>query len=136
MAYEVQKINPLDLQPRKAIGVSLPFSGNAVFNATYQSKDAIRNNLIHFFLTGTGERFLNPTFGSGLREMLFEQLTPQKAQELDLNIKESLKMYFPRVVVKELELNSIPDSNTIEFYLKYAVTETNIEDELTINFEQ
>ena len=66
MAYKVEKIDPLDLQPRKAIGVSLPFSARGVFNSTYQSKDAIKSNLINFLLTGNQERFLNPNFGAGL----------------------------------------------------------------------
>ena len=57
MAFEVKKINPLDRQPRKAVGISLPFSGQAVFNSTYTTKDAIKNNIINFFLTGKGERF-------------------------------------------------------------------------------
>ena len=136
MAFEVQKINPLDLQPRKAVGVSLPFSGNAVFNSTYQTKDAIKHNLINFFLTGKGERFLNPTFGSGLRKLLFEQLTQDKAREIEDSAKESLRVYFPRVVVTEFELNKLPDYNTVEFILRYQVKDTNIEDELVINFEQ
>ena len=47
MAFNVKRIDPLDLQPRKAIGVSLPFSAPAVFKSTYQSKDAIKTNLIN-----------------------------------------------------------------------------------------
>ena len=42
MAFNVRKIDPIDLQPRKAVGVSLPFSGKAVFNSTFQTKDAIK----------------------------------------------------------------------------------------------
>ena len=59
MAYKVQRINPLDLQPRKAVGIALPFSGRAVFNSTYTSKDAVRNNIINYFLTGKNERVFN-----------------------------------------------------------------------------
>ena len=36
MATIVPKIFPVDTQPRVAIGVSVPFSGPAVFNSTYQ----------------------------------------------------------------------------------------------------
>ena len=75
MAYNRRKIDPLDLQPRKAVGVALPFSGRAVFNSTYQTKDAIRNNLINFFLTGKNERVFNLNFGAGLRNLLFENIT-------------------------------------------------------------
>ena len=62
MAYKVQRISPLDLQPRKAVGVALPFSGKAVFNSTYTTKDAVRNNIINYFLTGKNERVLNLNF--------------------------------------------------------------------------
>jgi len=64
MAFEVKKINPLDRQPRKAIGVDLPFSANAVFNSTFQTKDALKVNLINYLLTNRGERPLNPYLGA------------------------------------------------------------------------
>jgi len=136
MPFEVKKIDPLDLQPRKAVGVSLPFSGKAVFNQTFETKEAIKNNLIHFFLTGIGERYMNPTFGSGLRPLLFENVTREKVLEIDNHIKQALATYFPRVEVKNLELNAEPDRNLVEFTLEYAIRNSNIEDELIINFEQ
>jgi hypothetical protein len=75
MAFNIAKINPLDLQPRKAVGVSIPFSSRAVFNSTYTTQDALKSNLINFLLTNKGERFLNPNFGADLRALLFEQMT-------------------------------------------------------------
>lgn len=136
MAFELKKIDPLDLQPRKGIGVSLPFSGPAVFNTTFETKEAIKTNLINYFLTGVGERFFNPNFGSGLRNLLFEQLTEQKLQEIKEVIKDGLNNYFPRVVALDIQLNSDPDNNTVFFVLKYRISETNIQDSLIINFEQ
>ena len=136
MAFNVKRIDPLDLQPRKAIGVSLPFSGTAVFNSTYLSKDAIKTNMINFFLTGTGERFLNPTFGSGLRNLLFDQLTQDKIDQIKDIIQEGLSVYFPRVVTTDMQLNASPDTNSVYFTMAYKISETNIEDSLVINFEQ
>jgi len=136
MAYKVQRINPLDLQPRKAIGVAIPFDGRAVFHSTYTSKDAIKANLINFFLTGKNERVFNVDFGAGLRNELFETITPEKIEQLRLNIVESLRLYFPRVITNRLELTATPDSNTINFALNYSVAQTNIQDELSINFQQ
>ena len=131
-----QKINPLDLQPRKAIGVKLPFSGKAVFNSTFISADAIKTNLINFFLTARGERYLNPDFGNGLQALLFDQLTEDKLREINSLIKEDLKFYFPRVIATDMAIEGIPDRNTVQFVLKYKVDSTNIEDELVINFDQ
>ena len=135
MAYNRRKIDPLDLQPRKAVGVSLPFSGRSVFNSTYQTKDAIRTNIINFFLTGKNERIFNLNFGAGLRNLLFENITQDKIDEIRELILENLELYFPRVIVRDLTLDSSPDQNLVQFQLKYAVSETNIEDEVAINFE-
>ena len=63
MAFGVRKIFPNDLRPRVAIGVNLPFSTPGVFQPNYQTKDAIKNNLINYFLTNPGERIENPLFG-------------------------------------------------------------------------
>lgn len=135
MAFEIKKINPLDLQPRKAIGVNIPFSGKAVFNSTYQSKDAIRANLINFFLTGRGERLYRPNFGSGLRDLLFDNINQESLSTVEEFVREGLQLYFPRVVVTELNVVGDSDFNKINFYLKYSISETNIQDELLINFE-
>lgn len=135
MPFEVKKIDPIDLQPRKGVGVSLPFTGPGVFNTTFETKDAIKTNMINFFLTGTGERFLNPTFGSGLRTLLFDQLTQDKIDEIKTTIQEGLSVYFPRVITKKIELKAQPDSNIVYFTMRYVISETNIEDTLVINFE-
>ena len=63
MAFGVRRVYPNDLRPRVAIGVNLPFSAPGVFQPNYQTKDAIRNNLINYFLTNPGERIENPLFG-------------------------------------------------------------------------
>lgn len=136
MAYKVQRINPLDLQPRKAVGVAIPFSGEAVFNSTYTSKDATKANLINFFLTGKNERILNVDFGAGLRNFLFENLTQDAIDSTRELINQSLELYFPQVIVNKLELLAYPDQNLVSFTLKYSVRETNITDEVVINFEQ
>jgi phage baseplate assembly protein W len=136
MAFNVKRIDPLDLQPRKAIGVSLPFSGTAVFNSTYQSKDAIKANLINLLLTGRGERFLNPNLGAGLRSYLFENITEANLRRIKNETINTIEVYFPRVVVKEADVTSDPDLNSIIFYIKYQVSETDIQDEILINIEQ
>ena len=135
MAYNPRRIDPLDLQPRKAVGIALPFSGRAVFNSTYETKDAIRNNLINFFLTGRNERVFNLSFGAGLRNLLFENITQDKIFEIRELILENLKSYFPRVIIQNLILESAPDQNLVQFKLEYAVSQTNIQDEVAINFE-
>ena len=136
MAFQVEKIHPLDLQPRKAVGVGLPFTAKAVFNSTYTTKDALKSNIINYFLTEKGERFLNPSFGAGLRPLLFDQMTQDKGEEIKYKVSQGLADWFPNVVVNEIKIGNSPDTNTTTVYLKYSVAQTNIQDELVINFEQ
>ncbi len=132
MPFEIRKIDPIDLQPRKAVGVSLPFSANAVFNSTYETKEAIKVNLINYLLTDKGERYFNPLFGLGLRRQLFENITQEKIQFLSDSIREGIRFYFPRIQINELLVESIPDQNIINVQIKYSVTDTNIVDQQII----
>jgi phage baseplate assembly protein W len=136
MAFDIRQIDPLDLQPRKAIGVKLPFSGTTVFNSTFTSNEAVKTNLINYFLTARGERYLNVDFGNGLQALLFDQLTEDKVREIDARIKSDLELYFPRVEIVKIETEGIPDTNSVEFLMRYKIKNTNIEDEVIINFEQ
>jgi uncharacterized protein len=134
MAFSPQQIAPIDFDASVAVGVNLPFSGPAVFISNYQTKDAIKNNLINFFLTNPGERVLNPTFGGGLRAFLFEQITLDNLDFLREDINEKLILYFPNIIVNDLIVTGDPDQNTINVTLKYSVINTSIYDTLEIQF--
>ena len=136
MAFQVEQINPLDLQPRKAVGVGLPFSSKSVFNSTYTTKDAIKANLINYFLTEKGERFLNPALGAGLRALLFDQMTEDKKEEINYVVRQGVAEWFPNVIIQNLQTQYSQDTNTVTVLMNYSVSQTNIEDQLVINFEQ
>ena len=54
MAFGSKQIFPEDLNPRKALGVDIPFNGEVAFSSNFLTKDAIKNNLINYFLTNPG----------------------------------------------------------------------------------
>ena len=134
MAFGAQKIFPIDTKPGTAVGIAIPFNAPGVFYSTYTTKDAIRNNLINFFLTNPPERYLNPTFGSGLRAFIFEQITTGNLDGLKENIQSQLSRYFPNVLVASLDIFQDPDINTITVSLTYNVIDTAISDEIQIAF--
>ena len=136
MATDVKVQDALDLQPRKAVGVKLPFSSTSVFTSTYQTKEAIKTNLINFFLTGKGERVLNPTFGSDIKRFIFEPINTDTSIVMKNLITKELEVYFPRVEPIDINVTPIEDRNTIQFSIQYTIKQSNIEDEVTINFEQ
>ena len=134
MAFGAKKIFPVDLTPGTAVGVALPFNAPAVFRSTYTTKDAIKNNLINFFLTNKTERYLNPTFGGNLRAFIFQQITENNVSALKQDIQSQLNLYFPNVAVANLSIDSIPDSNQINVSLTYNVINTGISDNINIAF--
>jgi hypothetical protein len=98
MAFNPQQIHPIDLNASKAVGINIPFNGSAVFKSNYLTKDAIKNNLINFFLTNPGERYLNPAFGGGLRAFIFEQISQNNFDGLlEESIQLQLALYFPNI---------------------------------------
>jgi phage baseplate assembly protein W len=134
MPFNPQQINPVDLNPNVAVGVNLPLNGPAVFISNFTTKDAIKNNLINFFLTNPGERYLNSNFGGGLRAFIFEQIDEDNLSALQDNINEKLTLYFPKVIINSLDILKKEDENTIIIQLKYSILNSNINDELTIQF--
>lgn len=134
MAYRINKINPLDLQARKAIGVGIPFSTDQVFEQNYQTKDAIKNNIINFLLTGKDERFMNPNFGSNIRNLLFESINEASLDAISNTLREELQGNFPQILINNLAINPFEDRNTINIEFKYQLRFTNIADSISINF--
>ena len=134
MAYNVININPLDLQPSKGVGIKVPFDGPTGLNITYTTKEAVKSNILNFFLTGKRERIMNPIFGAGIREQLFEQITNNTAENLEDIITFGLGDYFPQIQLTSLNVTASPDQNLIQIYFSYSIKNTNIQDEITINF--
>jgi phage baseplate assembly protein W len=134
MAYNVININPLDLQPSKGVGIKVPFDGPTGLNITYTTKEAVKSNILNFFLTGKRERIMNPNMGAGIREQLFEQITNNTAENLEDIITFGLSDYFPQIQLTNLNVNASPDQNLIQIYFSYSIKNTNMQDEITINF--
>lgn len=134
MAYNIVNINPLDLQPSKGVGIKVPFDGPTGLNITYTTKEAVKSNILNFFLTGKRERIMNPNFGAGIREQLFEQITNNTAENLEDIITFGLNDYFPQIQLTNLNVNAAPDQNLIQIYFSYSIKNTNMQDEITINF--
>ena len=134
MAFDPRRIYPNDLRPRVAIGVDIPFSDPGVFTPNYQTRDAIRNNLINYFLTNPGERIENPLFGAGLREYIFTQINQDNFDFIKEDIQDKLFENFPDVSVESVEVLKDVNENTIIIKITYSIPNTGINDTIELNF--
>lgn len=138
MAIKQTNIFPIDEQPRNAVGVAYPFSsfavsGSSPFKLNYTTQDQIKSNLTLFFTTNQNERPLNPNYGGGLKDILFEQLQTETFEIVEKRIKDNLSIYFPEVKLKNLEVLEDIDNNTLKVIMSYVIFNNN-EDSLEINF--
>jgi phage baseplate assembly protein W len=133
MPYNAQQIPPIDLRPGRAVGVTLPFDGPACFNSSYTTGEAVKANLIDYFLTNQGERPLNPTYGGNLRQYIFDQISIDNLNGIKEDIQNKLAQNFPSVNIQRLDVLSQPDYNIITIQIFYNVINTTISGELTLN---
>jgi phage baseplate assembly protein W len=131
MPINPTQINPLDLNPSQAIGIDLPLNAPSVFKPNYQTKDAIKYNLINFFLTDPGERPMNPTFGGGIKAFIFQQITNNSLEFLQEEIQNKISINFSTIVVEDLNIINESD-NSIRIKLNYSISNTNLTDEINI----
>jgi len=134
MAFGARRVYPNDTRPRVAIGVNLPFSEPGVFQSNYQTRDAIKNNLINYFLTNPGERPGNPTFGAGLRKFIFSSITNENFEFIKEDLQEKVNIFFSDINLEDIEISKNVNANTINVSIKYSIPQTGINDELLLNF--
>ena len=132
MAQIISNKEPIDRQPRKAVGFGFPINGDAVFVPTYMTREQTRANLVNFLLTNKDERVFNPNYGAGLRSRIFELLETSTLEELESTITEYIAVQFPSVQVRELNFSPQPDTNTLFFTLTYQIVQLGVEDTVNI----
>jgi phage baseplate assembly protein W len=129
------RVNPLDLQPNVAIGVSLPFNGPAgPFNKTYSTKDQIKSNLINLILTNKGERLFNPEFGCDLKTVLFEGIDNDTQILIENLISTNVNYFIPEITIQQIIVNNDEDHNTISITVNYYLTISGTSDQVTVQF--
>ena len=126
MAYIVRNVDILDLKPSTGVGIALPFNGPTGINTTFTTKDAIKSNLLNFILTGKRERIMNPNFGSGVRDLLFEPITENITDQIENLIYGGVETFFPQVQINTLTVELDPNNFRVTINLNYSVINTNI----------
>lgn len=81
---------------------------------TDYDESAIRNSLRNLFNTRPGQRFLFPEYGLDLYQFVFEPITQSNAQLIGERIVAAIELYEPRITLKEVSIDAVPDDNIYE----------------------
>jgi len=96
-------------------------------------KALVKQNLKMLILTNPGERVMEPDYGVGIRQFLFENFESGVFERIDSKIREQTSRYMPAVQIRKLQFaDSDPDTNTLSLYLEYSIPQIATSDLLEI----
>jgi phage baseplate assembly protein W len=86
-----------------------------------KNESAIARSVRNIVFTVPGEKFFNEDFGSRISQSLFENINDISANIIKNEIKNSLKLYEPRVNVREVEVKPNFDQNEFNVTIIYEI---------------
>lgn len=75
--------------------------------------NAVVQSIKSLLLTDRGERLFQPDVGSNIRQMLFENYTPQTTILLKQFINETIESFEPRAEIIDVSVSPDDDNNTM-----------------------
>ena len=127
--YDAQQTNNSDRVVKEYVDLDL-FFGKKSSNSDIQdltNVKAVKRSIRNLILTNHFEKPFHPEIGSGVRDMLFENMTPVTSHILARKIEDVILNFEPRARLVGVRAEPILDRNTyevtIEFYVVNQPTE-------------
>tara|TARA_B100000287_G_C20357357_1_gene672327 strand:+ start:296 stop:706 length:411 start_codon:yes stop_codon:yes gene_type:complete len=127
-----RNISPLDINKNIRIGVALPLNETNIFKGTNTVKEQAKTNLINVLLTEPGERVYEPTYGVGLKQILFEQ-NPNE-NDLTEKIKQQTSIHIPEISLVDTSVNFDDDQHILYVTITYMFNLDRSMDSIQLNF--
>lgn len=110
----------------RGLGLSLPIknSNNGYFGVNYLSKDQIKDNIRNLLRTKEGERLMHPTFGTGLKSILFNNITDNLETEITRTIETAFATWLPYITLDTIEVDisdEMRDMNKVGISIDYII---------------
>ena len=127
-----------DLNDDVYIGIELPLNHNienGFFSRTKTALEQTKSNIKNLLMTRKGERLGNPTFGSDLFAVLFEQEGDDIENKVEEAIHSAMSVWLPFVIINNIETKfSTTNRNAINVSIQFSLNvDTTISEQLSIN---
>jgi phage baseplate assembly protein W len=113
-----------DLDEDTFIGLELPlnYGNSGFFNRTKTALQQSISNIKNLLLTNKGERLGNPTFGSELLSVIFEQENTDIESRVEETIRSSMSEFLPFINVVNIQTNfSETNKNVLSVGIKFTL---------------
>jgi phage baseplate assembly protein W len=123
---------------RKYSDVNMLFEANPNTGDIYKVKDAgsVKQSVRNVILSNYFDKPFNSFFGSYLRTLLFENITPFTIQEAKSYIQNSIKNNESRAEVLSINISAKEYRNEITINIVFRVKETRQVEELNVTLER
>ena len=85
------------------------------------NEEAVRTSIDNILNTSKGERLFRPTFGSGLRNLLFEPMTESVFNSVAKDIKDAIEAWDNRVIIESVSVQADPDKGVLDVLLNFRI---------------
>lgn len=110
-----------------AIGITLPIQiTNTAFAQSFTTREQVSSNIKNLLLTKKGERILQPEFGSGLQELLFDFNNDELPTKIEDTITEALEQWLPYVTIESIDVEQtdyLKDRNRANVSISFRIGE-------------
>ena len=121
MARLVPKIYPLDVNENIPIGISFPLTVGTQ-KQNFVTSNQVHDNLRNLILTMKGERPMQPTFGSDLYNLLFEQIDDaQLSNAAEQAVRDAVALWMPAIQIESVSVTSERDLNRVQISVLYSI---------------
>ena len=121
--YDSTTVNSSKRSTRQFKDIDLDFGRNTVTNDVNKLTDveAVKRSVRNLVLTNHYERPFHPELGCGIRQLLFENLTPMVAIQLERKVQEVLENFEPRAQINNILARPDLDRNAYELTINFYV---------------
>ena len=153
MARTIYQIAPIDVGSQQGVGVLLPMnksahasnpnlnnlsgqlssvgqdysnqgkSGASVFAMSYSTEEQAITNLKNLLATSKGERYMQPLFGTRIKEAVFQPNTLNLEEFIKETITEAIEMWLPYIVLDSVGIIRDVDNYSFGIQVNFQVTE-------------
>ena len=96
---------------------------------------AVKGAITAILKTNFGERLFAPEFGTGIRALLFEQMTPLTEQRLKIEVESALAKHESRATVLGTSVKAQEEQNRYEISVVFTIATEAETQEITTYFD-
>ena len=103
--------------------ISLSFQRHPITNdiLPLKNEDAIKRSVQNLVRINIGEVFFNDLIGTKITGALFELANDDFIDPIKMEIETVITNYEPRVLLEQVSVSSLPDSNVLEIFIQYEI---------------